>query len=89
MLAQYMAYLLEIVVDTLRLVLCEGYGKVLRQNGVGVYEQLKVIVHGPLQLLLGAVILAQEAGSLGYDLLVNACSGGSDTGWIVLRFQLA
>ena len=69
-----MAYLLEIVVDTLRLVLCERYGKVLRQNGVGVYEQFKVIVNGSLQLLLGAVILAQEAGSLGYGLLVNACS---------------
>ena len=64
---------LTIVVEyALRLMLDAWDGEVCRQDGVGVDEQVEMVVDGFLRLFFGPVLLAEEAGAFVDDLLFDA-----------------
>ena len=64
-----------------------GDGEVLRQDGEGVYQNLVVLFHHQGVLLLGTVLVAQEAGAFGNALRVNLCSRADNAGRVPLGFQ--
>ena len=59
------------ITNQLRLVLYRWNGKVDGQDGEGVDQQVELSIDRFLNLLLGAILLAQETGALGQCLLVN------------------
>ena len=62
-------------------------GEVLRHDGVGVDKQREVLVDVFLHLLLRSVLLAQEARTLRYGLLVDACSCRHNARRVELKLQ--
>ena len=74
------AHGVEVAVDALRCVSACRDGKVFRQNGEGVYQNLIMLLHHQRMLLLGAVQVAEETGAFGNALSIgfrscadNAC----------------
>ena len=59
----------------------------LWQDGVGVYQNLVVLLHLQRVLLLGTVVVAQETRTFLYILGGNACSSGDNACWIPLYSQ--
>ena len=58
--------------DALRLMPHAGDGEVYRQDGVGVHEQVEVVVDRFLRLFLRTVLFAEETRPLGDHLLIDA-----------------
>ena len=79
-------YLAVVLTDALRLVLDAGNGEMYRQDGVGVYKQVKMTVDGFLRLLLRAVCLAEETRPVGNHFLVDAGTCRHHTGGVPLYF---
>ena len=71
----------------LRLVARGGNGVVRRQNGEGIDQKLQVVVELLLDLFLRTVLLAEETGSFGYHLAVDAGSGRDHARWVPLHLQ--
>ena len=66
----------------------QWYGKVLRKNGEGVYQETEMLLGGEAMLLRRTVLVAEETWSLSQRLAVHPCSCADNTGRIPLSLQL-
>ena len=78
--------------DVLRLMPPRGQREVHGKDGVGVDQQLQLracwrVLQLMAELLLGAVLGAEEAGALADGLLGDGSPRGAHAGWVILRHQ--